>query len=243
MFPGDHHNNYSYDSHLIGFFLGNFIQNELTQMRVQKRSMIDPVEYMEWAKLVAKRYQGRGLNIDDLCGEAYVGLIKACEKFDPSIGTRFELYSEWWIGREIRLAIVLNRTIKIPYIRFHEAKLYLKGRLTKKLTVSKQELLVDTVYCLGLLKAGYADRMEEIIDSFDSNSESYNVTLKMLSQILPLESEIIQLRLGLDGSEEKSFGAIGKLLGMNSGSVYYHYKKGIMKLRCKKVTSSKSIQD
>ena len=32
---------------------------------------------------IAKRYQNRGLNFQDLCQEGTLGLTRACEKFDP----------------------------------------------------------------------------------------------------------------------------------------------------------------
>src|SRR5579871_3006357 len=46
---------------------------------------------------VARRYQGRGLPIEDLMQEGSVGLICAVERFDYKKGYRFSTYAIWWI--------------------------------------------------------------------------------------------------------------------------------------------------
>ena len=42
---------------------------------------------------VAKQYQGRGLDLEDLINEGNVGLMKAARKFDPTRGFRFISYA------------------------------------------------------------------------------------------------------------------------------------------------------
>ena len=42
---------------------------------------------------VAKRYRGYGLPFEDLIQEGNLGLIKAVEKFDPEMGSRFSTYA------------------------------------------------------------------------------------------------------------------------------------------------------
>ncbi len=197
----------------------------------EKSGSIDPLSYLEWSRIVAKRYSGRGLTLDDLEGEAAIGLLKACLKFDTGNGTRFEYYCELWIRREILSAIATNRIIRIPPIRFYEAKKAIKKLFTKKLSRTKQELLADAVYAFGLLQSGHEDTMENIIDHFDRDAESYDRTLALLNQIDSYQSEIIQLKLGLDGREPKSFEIIGKLYGVQGASIYYHYKKGLKALK------------
>ncbi|RLT37113.1 MAG: sigma-70 family RNA polymerase sigma factor, partial [Chloroflexi bacterium] len=64
---------------------------------------------------VAKRYIGRGLNFQDLIQEGNVGLLRAVEKFDYSLGFKFSTYATWWIRQAISRAIADQaRTIRIP---------------------------------------------------------------------------------------------------------------------------------
>lgn len=64
---------------------------------------------------VAKRYQGLGLDFEDLVCEGNIGLIKACENFDTKGDTKFTTYAIEWIRKYIMKSWVENgKVVRLP---------------------------------------------------------------------------------------------------------------------------------
>ena len=65
--------------------------------------------------MVAKKYQGKGLPLEDLIGEGNIGLLNAIRNFDVEKGYRFITYAVWWIRQAIIRAIQeKGRMIRLP---------------------------------------------------------------------------------------------------------------------------------
>lgn len=64
---------------------------------------------------VAKRYQGRGIDLNDLIQEGNLGLLTAVSKYDYQTSFRFSTYAKWWIRQAITKAIYNHgRTVRLP---------------------------------------------------------------------------------------------------------------------------------
>ena len=64
---------------------------------------------------IAKRYVGRGVELDDLIQEGTFGLMTAVERFNYHKGIRFYTYATYWIQQTIGRAIEnQSRLIRLP---------------------------------------------------------------------------------------------------------------------------------
>jgi RNA polymerase primary sigma factor len=70
---------------------------------------------------VAKKYQGKGLSLEDLISEGNLGLLNAADYFDVEKGNRFITYAVWWIRQSIIKAIhEKGRMIRLPSNKVNE---------------------------------------------------------------------------------------------------------------------------
>ena len=64
---------------------------------------------------IARGFQGRGLDLLDLIQEGNMGLLKAIEKFDASLGNKFSTYATYWIKQAIQRALIYQAdAIRLP---------------------------------------------------------------------------------------------------------------------------------
>jgi RNA polymerase primary sigma factor len=127
---------------------------------------------------IARRYVGRGLSLLDLIEEGNLGLTKAADLFDPTMGCRFATYATWWIKQAIRRALADHgKTVRIP------SYLHPKIAEWKKLARSLEE------------KLGREPSLKEIAEAAEIPDRTFPImasallTLRSIHQTISLNSE------------------------------------------------------
>lgn len=110
--------------------------------------------HLPLAKSVARRYAGRGVELDDLVQVAAVGLVKAADRFDVGRGVSFSTFAEPTIEGELRHHLRdRSGSVRIP----RELQ-----RLGKRLRARQSELAA---------RLGRAPTLSELADAVDADTQ------------------------------------------------------------------------
>ena len=160
---------------------------------------------------IARKFENTGINIEDLISVGTIGLIKAVNTFNPEKKIKLATYASRCIENEILMYLRRNSKVKAE-ISFYEPL---------NIDWDGNELLLSDI--LGTENDIVYNLIEDEVDK-----ELLFTALKHLSE---REKEIVQLRFGLNGRNEKTQKEVADMLGISQSYISRLEKKIISRLK------------
>lgn len=193
---------------------------------------------------IARGYTNKGLPLPDLIEEGNLGLLRAVEGFDPTMGTRFSTYASYWIKQSIKRALINSaKTIRIPAymvellskwrrasVRLteelrraptHEEVARVLGLPKKKLPIVKKAIRIyHSTPQSDQPEAGWSlgemveDERLKNPEDVMLETDTLEHALQLLDEMDPREATVLRMRFGLDDREPHTLKEIGEALSL-----------------------------
>jgi RNA polymerase primary sigma factor len=210
---------------------------------------------------VSKQYQNQGLSLADIINEGNLGLIKAAERFDETMGFKFISYAIWWIRQSIMQALSENiRIVRLPLNRVSDinkikkiiAELEQKYEREPTILEISQTLeqspinvtvaIKNTVRHISMdapLVQGEEGNMYDVLlneDACSPDKELLTDSLRKeieraLNKLSPREADIIRFYFGLNGKYAHTLEEIGEEFNLTTERVRQIKANSIKRLK------------
>ena len=209
---------------------------------------------------ITRNYTRADVPLLDLIQEGNLGLIRAVEKFDWTMGYKLSTFATWWIRQAVQRALAeQSRTIRLPVHiadqvrRIQRARRALGQQLNRDPSIDEiaeetelaplrvQELL-DLVQEHVSLETPVGDGesvMSDLIEDTFAIEPEAETALRLrstelaraLAQLKPRLQRVLVLRFGLDGSSGRTLEQVGVELGITRERVRQLETRALRELR------------
>jgi RNA polymerase sigma factor (sigma-70 family) len=206
---------------------------------------------------IAKRFQNRGLALDDLIQEGNLGLMKGIERFDPGKGFNLSTYAVCWIKQSVMRALVMQgNLVRFPPAvhelmrnvqRLREAAVK-EGKpepateeLAETLKTSPENIEAAlSMHQICSLQQRTGERAEITIEqalvgdegiTLDESEALREAMEQLLKSLEPKEKRVLRLRYGLSRGYARTVEEVAASLKLTRDRVRQIEAKAIGKMR------------
>ena len=209
---------------------------------------------------ITRNYTRAGVPLLDLIQEGNLGLIRAVEKFDYTLGYKLSTYATWWIRQSISRALAeQGRTIRLPVHvadqvrRVTRARRVLGQKLNRDPSVDEiakeadftpkrvQELLelVQDHISLETPVGDGESMMGDLIEDHNAAAPEAETSDRLrsselaeaIARLKPRQQQVLIERFGLNGGKPKTLEEVGKILGITRERVRQLETRALRELR------------
>jgi RNA polymerase primary sigma factor len=209
---------------------------------------------------ITRNYTRADVPLLDLIQEGNLGLMRAVDKFDWTMGFKLSTYATWWIRQSVQRALAeQSRTIRLPVHvadqvrRVQRARRTLGQQLSRdpsfdeiaietELTPKRVSELLELVQEHVSLETPVGDGesvMSDLIEDTSAIGPEAETALRLrstelaraLAQLKPRLQRVLVLRYGLDGTNGRTLEQVGVELGITRERVRQLETRALRELR------------
>lgn len=151
---------------------------------------------------MAKRFNGRGVDIEDLIAEGNIGLLTAIERFDTSKNVRLCAYAKWWIMKAMNDAITTKAQIANNEDSINQSEYLNDENLSDTLNKKEKNITIESIAededikyyreTVDILLSKLDDRSRFIIESYYGLMDKDQLTLMEIGKKLHISQERVR---------------------------------------------------